>query len=155
MWPLREDFKPGAPLSQIEADWLNMVARILNHLRVVGGKLSKTANPTETTPWTIEVEHPGINPADSLDAPETHTDLRTNTEASLASAGTASWTRAGTVGCKRTTCVGVSYDHTQASPQLLFWFREEYLDAKGRPYYVGPIQNYTVDIPDKIEWGGV
>lgn len=54
-FPLKDDFKPG-PLTQLTADWLNTVARILNYLSTNGCRLKKTPVPTAVNPWEIIVD---------------------------------------------------------------------------------------------------
>jgi hypothetical protein len=52
-WPLKDDFRPGEPLSQVSSDWLNTVARILNYLSGDGVRIEKTPVPSPASPWLI------------------------------------------------------------------------------------------------------
>jgi len=95
-----------------------------------------------------------VHPIAHVDPPASDVDLRASTEASLLtleSAGT-SWTRDLTYGVLVTRCVGVYYNHLLVSPTLRCYYQEEYHDALGRLYYVGPLQYYVIDTPTKVTW---
>lgn len=56
MWPLKDDFKPGDLVNQPDSDWLNTVARILNYFRGIGVRIVKTTSPSESCPWSLEID---------------------------------------------------------------------------------------------------
>lgn len=58
-WPLRDDFRSGAPIAQVPAEWFNTVAKILNYLEGAGCKIYKTATPDKGSPWRISVPASG------------------------------------------------------------------------------------------------
>lgn len=54
MLPLKDDFKPGEPLSHITADWLNTVAAFINSLQVAGTlAMERPAMPSKDNPVRI------------------------------------------------------------------------------------------------------
>lgn len=64
MFRIKEDFRQGAPISTIPAEWFNQVARFLNHMVGDGIQVKKPDFPSVNNPVKIlPAPNQGITPA--------------------------------------------------------------------------------------------
>jgi len=54
-WPLKDDFPDGGVVCNVPAEWYNTVAKIFNTITGRNISISKSADPSLSDPWTIEL----------------------------------------------------------------------------------------------------
>jgi hypothetical protein len=55
-FPLKNDFIPGGPVNQYDADWHNTVSNILNFLSGDGINIIKSPVPCQASPWKFVID---------------------------------------------------------------------------------------------------
>lgn len=144
---LQDDFKAGAPISQVPASWFNRVAKFLNNL--VPGPGIKMVKQTGDQPTVIELDLNSIPGGSSGGAPENPTMF---TSLVTEGKGTATiksdtWTYDGGRGLKVTICTRVCYVDTATAPVLYGFYRTFTFDKNGQLYFVSAEHRYVIDTP--------
>lgn len=142
---VKDDFKAGAPISQVPASWFNRVGSFLNNL--VGGygiKLEKNERGASTV--SLDASQLPKATASVPTSPASTVDLTTEGEGTDAAASMA-WSYDGDAGVKITLQTRTCYLHTKSSPVLYGFFRTFTFDAKGMLLSVSGETRYEIDRP--------
>lgn len=141
---VKDDFKAGAPITQVPASWFNRVGSFLNNL--VGGYCVKVEK-NERGASTISVDTSKLPNATAVPTPpESTVDLTTDGEGAK-TAGSNTWDYDGRAGVKVTLQTRTYYSHTDTAPVLYGFFRTFTFDAKGMLLSISGETRYVIDAP--------
>lgn len=141
---VKDDFRAGAPVSQVPAAWFNRVGSFLNNL--VGG-YGVTVEKSERGASTVSLDASVLTKSSAApETPEAAEDLTTAGEGTV-SASSASWKYDGATGVKVTVQTRTCYIHTASAPALYGFYRTFLFDAKGMLCSVSEETRYVIDTP--------
>ena len=138
---IKDDFKAGAPISQVPAGWFNAVAKFLNGL--VGGWGIKT-NKSETGTAVISLDKAVIdaemeNMSARLKMVTPAKDMTDGVSNDQSLEGDDKWT----IGSKDVTLLVVSRVDKPAGQVARLFFRELYISASGHTVGIGAESAYV------------